>query len=103
MTRLDKKKSSPRPDSTELHPDVELKDELIANLRRIEQKVINGELPEQALQVIMKSLEIEGIAENLPHLAKLIRDHAESAEDLYSFGSDSPDSTSTVPDFNNGA
>jgi hypothetical protein len=29
-----------------------LKDELIENVRRIEQKIINGELPEQALQGI---------------------------------------------------
>ena len=49
MTRLDKKESSPSHDSTEPLSDVELKDELIENVRRIEQKIINGELPEQAL------------------------------------------------------
>ncbi len=52
MTRLDKKESSPSPDSTEPLSAVELKDELTENLRRIEKKVINGELPEQALQGI---------------------------------------------------
>jgi hypothetical protein len=52
MTRLDKKESSPSHDSTEPLSDVELKDELIENLRRIEQKIIKGELPEQALQGI---------------------------------------------------
>ncbi len=103
MTRLDKKESSPDPGYTEPHTDLELKEELMANMQRIEQKVINGELTEQELLVMKKSLEIGGIGESQPDLAKLVRNLVEKAEDFYSFGSDSPYSTSTFPDLNTGA
>ena len=100
MRRLDQKQSPLPPVSIEPHPDAELRDELIMNLRRIEQKVINGELPKEALEAIKKILETGAKGENLPDLAKLMGDQAALAEDLYSFGSDSSDSSSTVPDFN---
>ena len=95
---LDQRHPAVPADCSEPRTDEELRNELVTNLRGIELKVIRGELPKEALEVMRKTLETKSTTENLPDLAKLVRDQAASASYLYSFEPDSSDPTKTVPD-----